>query len=369
MSATESLVPALAPPRPLVRRYGALRAYFGTPLNSVITLLCLFLIVWISVPLLRWAVLDATWTGTAQDCRAGQGACWAFILAKFNMSIFGLYPYEERWRPTLMLTIFAVMAALSMRQRFWSRKLVYAWIMVAPVLFLLMKGGILGLREVETQVWGGLTVTVFVSVFGLATGYPGAILLALGRRSRFGLIRWLSITTIECVRGVPLISLIFMAAVMTPLFLPNGFDIDRLFRVQLAYTLFSSAYLAEVIRGGLQGVDRGQDEAARALGLGYWARMRLVILPQALKATIPAQVNTFIVLFKDTTLVVIVGIFDFFTTLRAAMGDSNWLGFSVEAYVYAALVYLVLCLVMSRYSQRLEVQLNPERRPLHTASA
>lgn len=347
----------------LVRAAAFVRAYFGAPLNAAITLCCCALLIWIGRPLLQWAVFEATWSGGPDDCRASAGACWAFIIEKSGMSVFGLYPYEERWRPTLMLALFVGMVLLSMQRRLWSKWLIYGWVAITPILFGLMKGGFFGLVDVPTRLWGGLTVTVFVSVFGLATGYPGAILLALGRRSSMTLIRWLSIAMIEFVRGVPLISLIFMAAIMAPLFLPSGVEIDRLFRVQLAYTLFSSAYLAEVVRGGLQGVDRGQDEAARALGLGYWPRMRLIVLPQALKSTIPAQVNTFIVLFKDTTLVVIVGVFDFFTTLRAAMGDSHWLGFSVEAYVYAALVYLALCLSMSRYSQRLEVILNPQRRP------
>lgn len=363
MSASAAIDVDIRPRSAIQIRMAALgRAYFGSPLNALITLSCAALLIWIGSPLLRWGVLEATWSGGPDDCRAGAGACWAFIVEKSGMSVFGLYPYEERWRPTLMLALFVGMVLLSAQQRFWSKWLVYGWIAIAPVLFGLMKGGFFGLVEVPTRLWGGLTVTVFVSVFGLATGYPGAILLALGRRSSLPLIRWLSIATIETVRGVPLISLIFMAAIMAPLFMPSGVEIDRLFRVQLAYTIFSSAYLAEVVRGGLQGVNRGQDEAARSLGLHYWARMRLIILPQALKSTIPVQVNTFIVLFKDTTLVVIVGVFDFFTTLRAAMGDSHWLGFSVEAYVYAALVYLVLCSAMSRYSQRLEIILNPERR-------
>jgi general L-amino acid transport system permease protein len=231
---------------------------------------------------------------------------------------------------------------------------VVAWVVAAAAMFLLTRGGILGLRPVETCNWGGITVTVFIAVFGLAAGYPLAILLALGRRARLPVVRALATAMIEGVRGVPLIALVFMAAVMVPLFLPSGIDIDQLFRIQAAYTIFSAAYLAEVVRGGLQALDGGQVEAARALGLRYWPMMRLVVLPQALRITVPAQVGTFITLFKDTTLVIIAGVFDFFTTLKAALGDSDWLGFTVEAYVYAALVYFVLCFAMSRYSRRLE---------------
>jgi general L-amino acid transport system permease protein len=225
---------------------------------------------------------------------------------------------------------------------------------------ILMAGGMFGLPPVATRLWGGMAVSGLIAVFGLATGYPLAILLALGRRSDLPLVRWVATALIEVVRGVPLISLLFMAAIMLPLFLPQGVTLDRLVRVIFAYTIFSAAYMAEVIRGGLQAMPRGQYEAAEAIGLTYAQRMRLVILPQALTITIPAQVNTFIGLFKDTTLVIVIGVFDFFTTLRAALGDPQWLGFPTEAYLYAASVYFVLCFAMSRYSHRLEQTLRPE---------
>jgi general L-amino acid transport system permease protein len=333
----------------------AWRRFFGTWPNALITLACLLLLAWLLPPLLHWAIVDATWTGTSRDCQAAPGgACWAFIRAKFWFSVFGLYPADERWRPALMLMIFAAMVGLSTIPALWSRQLIVAWAAAALAMFMLMRGGILGLKLVETRNWGGITVTVFIAVFGLAAGYPLAILLALGRRARLPVVRGLATAAIEGVRGVPLISLVFMAAVMFPLFLPSGVDIDQLFRVQAAFTIFSAAYLAEVVRGGLQALDRGQYEAAQSLGMRYWPTMRVVVLPQALRITIPAQVGTFIALFKDTTLVIIAGIFDFFTTLKAALGDADWLGFTVEAYVYAAAVYFVLCFAMSRYSRRLE---------------
>ncbi len=338
------------------------RACVNGPLNIAITLACVALLVWFVPPLLRWAILDATWSGTAAQCREAGGACWAFVREKFWFSIFGLYPYEERWRPATMIVILVAMVLASCQRRFWNRWLMLAWLVAALAMLVLMGGGVFGLTPVATRQWGGLTITGIIAVYGLALGYPLSIVLALGRRSELTLVRWFCTAIIECVRGVPLISLLFMAAIMLPLFLPEGVTLDRLARVLVAYTLFTAAYMAEVVRGGLQAMPRGQYEAADALGLSYWKKMRLVILPQALAITIPSQVNTFIGLFKDTTLVVVIGVFDFFTTLRAALGDPNWLGFPTEAYVFAAAVYFVLCFAMSRYSQRLETTFRPGQR-------
>jgi general L-amino acid transport system permease protein len=359
MSATVSAPRA---PAFVERALGFLRACFAGPLNTALTLLCLA-VLWFAVPpFWDWAVTRATWNGNANACREAGGACWAFVREKFWFSIFGLYPYEERWRPATMITILVAMVVLSTIRRFWNRWLMLGWLVAAPVMWVLMQGGVFGLPFVQTRQWGGLTITGIIAVYGLALGYPLAILLALGRRSDLALVRWFSTAVIECVRGVPLISLLFMAAIMLPLFMPQGVTVDRLVRVLVAYTLFTAAYMAEVVRGGLQAMPRGQYEAADAIGLSFWQKMRLVILPQALTITIPAQVNTFIGLFKDTTLVVVIGVFDFFTTLRAALGDPNWLGFSTEAYVFAAGVYFVLCFAMSRYSQSLERTLRPEAR-------
>jgi general L-amino acid transport system permease protein len=339
-----------------------LRACFAGPLNSALTLACVS-VLWFAVPpFWSWAVTNATLFGTAQDCRAAGGACWAFVREKFWFSIFGLYPYEERWRPATMIVILVAMVVASTIRRLWGRGLLLGWAIAAPAMWILMQGGVLGLSYVQTRQWGGLTITGIIAVYGLALGYPLAILLALGRRSELPLLRWFCTAVIECVRGVPLISLLFMAAIMLPLFMPEGVTIDRLIRVLVAYTLFTAAYMAEVVRGGLQAMPRGQYEAADAVGLSYWQKMRLVVLPQALTITIPAQVNTFIGLFKDTTLVVVIGVFDFFTTLRAALGDPNWLGFPTEAYLFAAGVYFVLCFAMSRYSMSLEKSLQPGSR-------
>jgi general L-amino acid transport system permease protein len=339
-----------------------LRACFDGPLNSLLTLACIAVLYLAVPPFWDWAVTRATWNGNAAACREAGGACWAFIREKFWFSIFGLYPFEERWRPGTMLVILVAMVVASTQRRLWGRGLLIAWAIAAPAMLVLMGGGVFGLTPVATRLWGGLTITGVIAVYGLALGYPLAILLALGRRSELTLVRWFCTAIIECIRGVPLISLLFMAAIMLPLFLPEGVTLDRLARVLVAYTLFTAAYLAEVVRGGLQAMPRGQYEAADALGLSYWKKMRLIILPQALTITIPSQVNTFIGLFKDTTLVVVIGVFDFFTTLRAALGDPNWLGFPTEAYLFAAGVYFVLCFTMSRYSMHLERTLRPEAR-------
>jgi general L-amino acid transport system permease protein len=339
-----------------------LRACVDGPVNIAITLACLF-VLWQAVPpFWDWAVTRATWSGNANACREAGGACWAFVREKFWFSIFGLYPFEERWRPATMLTILVAMVVASTIRRFWGKWLLLAWAVAAPAMWVLMQGGVLGLPHVQTRQWGGLAITGIIAVYGLALGYPLAILLALGRRSEMPLVRWFCTVVIECVRGVPLISLLFMAAIMLPLFMPSGVTIDRLVRVLVAYTLFTAAYMAEVVRGGLQAMPRGQYEAADAIGLSWWQKMRLIILPQALTITIPAQVNTFIGLFKDTTLVVVIGVFDFFTTLRAALGDPNWLGFPTEAYLFAAGVYFLLCFAMSRYSMRLERDFRPGTR-------
>jgi general L-amino acid transport system permease protein len=281
------------------------------------------------------------------------------VREKFWFSIFGLYPYEERWRPATMIVILVTMVIVSTIRRFWGKWLLLAWAVAAPAMWMLMQGGVFGLSFVQTRQWGGLTITGIIAVYGLALGYPLAILLALGRRSELTLVRWFCTAVIECVRGVPLISLLFMAAIMLPLFVPQGVTMDRLVRVLVAYTLFTAAYMAEVVRGGLQAMPRGQYEAADAIGLSYWQKMRLIILPQALTITIPAQVNTFIGLFKDTTLVSIVGIFDFLKTIEASFVDPRWATPVTRAtgYAFAAIFYFIFCWGMSQYSQWMERKL------------
>jgi general L-amino acid transport system permease protein len=352
----------LAPPGGTPGRLRAfMRALFGTPLNAAISIACMALVLWVVPPLFAWAIENATWVGSAKDCKANGGACWALITEKFRFMLFGFYPYEEQWRPLIVTLVLVGLIVASTIRRLWRRQLLYAWATGLPVMFVLMLGGF-GLSQVSTEKWGGLPVTLLLSVFGLALAFPLAILLALGRRSHMPVIRSLSVGYIEIIRGVPLITLLFMASILFPLFLPQGVNPDKLLRAQVAIILFAAAYIAEVVRAGLQGIGRGQYEAADALGLTYWRSMRLIILPQALKMVIPPLVNTFIGFFKDTTLILIVGLFDFLTTVRTALTDPNWQGFADEAYVFAALVYFLCCFAMSKYSQYLEKLLNPERR-------
>jgi general L-amino acid transport system permease protein len=335
---------------------------FDGALNSLITLLCIGLIVAAVVPLVRWGLIDAHWSGSATLCRESGGACWSFIGEKYRYILFGLYPAESHWRPSLAMLLFVAMVAVSSLPRFWNRRLVYGWGVAIVVCYLLMAGGILGLTPVPNSRWGGLPLTLILSVVGIGLAFPLSILLALGRQSRLPVIKALCVAYIELIRGVPLISVLFMASVMFPLLMPEGVSIDKLLRAQVAITLFVAAYLAEVIRGGLQALPRGQYEAADSLGLGYWTTMGLIILPQALKITIPPMVGTFIGTFKDTSLVIIISLFDLMTTTKTSLSDPEWLGFSIEAYLFTAAIYFVFSYFMSRYSQYLEHALNPERK-------
>jgi general L-amino acid transport system permease protein len=325
--------------------------------NTLLTLGVLWLL-WRTVPpFIDWAFVNAIWRAPdSKLCRAaaGEGACWAFIAEKHRFILFGTYPYAQHWRPALACLILVALWITSALRRFWNRGLILAWAAGLVAVGLLMWGGVLGLPYVENERWGGLILTLLLTTFGLAFAFPLAILLALGRRSGMSVIRGLAVGFIELVRGVPLISLLFMASVMLPLFLPAGVTVDKLLRAQIAMILFAAAYLAEVVRGGLQAIPRGQYDAADALGLSYWNRTLLVILPQALRISIPPIVNTCIGFFKDTSLVLIIGLFDLLSTIKVSLTEPAWTGFGVEAYLFAAAVYFAFCFAMSRYSQGLE---------------
>ena len=330
--------------------------------NAVLSVLALWLL-WRSVPpFVDWAFLDAVWSAPdSKACRAaaGQGACWAFIGEKHRFILFGTYPYEEHWRPGIAILVMLALYTVSALRRFWRPSLALWWLAGLAAIGALMWGGVLGLRYVENERWGGLMLTLLLATFGLAFAFPLAILLALGRRSALPVVRGFCVGYIELIRGVPLISLLFMASVMLPLFLPAGVTVDKLLRAQIAMILFAAAYLAEVVRGGLQAIPHGQVEAADALGLAYWKKTLLVILPQALRIAIPPLVNTFIAFFKDTSLVVIIGLFDLLTSIKVSLQEPAWTGFGVEAYVFASVVYFAFCYTMSRYSQNLERELSP----------
>ena len=276
--------------------------------------------------------------------------------------LFGTYPYEEHWRPAVVCLLFIVLYIVSAMRRFWRKELVLIWAAILTLIAVLMWGGVLGMEFVPQDRWGGLPITLILATFGLAFAFPLAILVALGRRSKLPAIKAICVLYVELIRGVPLISLLFMASVMFPLFLPEGVNIDKLLRAQIAIILFAGAYLAEVVRGGLQALSKGQYEAADALGLSYWQKTGFIILPQALRLVIPPLVNTFIGFFKDTSLVLIIGIFDLLTAGKTAIIEPAWQGFGVEVYITLGLIYFMFCFAMSKYSAGLEVELNKSRR-------
>ena len=324
--------------------------------NSVLTLAIAILLARVLVPVIDWAFVDAVWRPDAKACRAAHGACWGFVAEKHRFILFGTYPFEEQWRAALASLLLVALWALSSMRIFWRRSLAAVWLGGLLVIALLMWGGVLGLPYVDHERWGGLTLTLLLSTFGLALAFPLSVLLALGRRSAMPVVRWLSVAYIELVRGVPLISLLFMASVMLPLFLPAGMSIDKLLRAQLALVLFAAAYLAEVVRGGLQAIPRAQYEMADALGLSFAQKTFYVVLPQALRIAVPPLVSTFIGFFKDTSLVVIIGLFDLLQTVKVSLGEPAWAGFGVEAYLFVSLVYFAFCFSMSRYAAKLETK-------------
>jgi general L-amino acid transport system permease protein len=338
----------------------------SSPGNIITTVFLLAALAWLGGKLLSWAVLDAVWgrVGVAAcNARAGEGACWAVIAEKWRQMLFGIYPQSEQWRPAAAVLAMCAMLVISAMRRFWrARRLAFLWIGGTVLCGWLMAGGF-GLTRVESALWGGLPITLMLAVYGTLLAFPLGVLLALGRRSELPIIRAVSVAYIELVRGVPLITVLFMASLMFALFLPEGFSIDKLLRAQVAIILFNAAYLAEVVRGGLQALPKGQYEAADALGLGYWQTHLLVILPQALRVTIPAQVNSFIDNFKDTSLVIIVSIFDFlYAVKQSVVSDLVWRHYFIEGYLFAMSVYWVFCYAISKYSQWLERHLDRDRR-------
>jgi general L-amino acid transport system permease protein len=338
---------------------------FASVTSSIISLILIGLLAKAFVSLVQWGYWNAIWsvpgdqTGACRSIR-GLGACWAVIPEKYRFILFGTYPFNEQWRPALATLIFIALFYLSSRRRWWRKELVAVWAAALFLIGVLMWGGVAGLIYVSQDRWGGLPVTLILATFGLAFGFPLGIVVALGRRSKLPAIRSLCVLYVELIRGVPLISLLFMASVMFPLFMPDGVNIDKLLRAQIAFVLFAGAYLAEVIRGGLQAVPRGQHDAADALGLSYWKKNGLIILPQAIRHVIPPLVNTFIAFFKDTSLVLIIGIFDLLTTAKTSIIDPAWQPFSVEVYIFVGLIYFVFCFAMSRYSRGLEAQARRE---------
>ena len=411
--------PQLAPPVIDTGVIGWIRKnLFSSWGNSITTVVLTVVFGWILIRFFDWAVINAVWTApTGQDCR-GHGACWALIHEKYRYIFFGSFPYEQQWRPFLAIISMLAMLIMSSDRRNWNARLLWIWgvgsfltfllmfgqihISISLILFVALGAGGLGMLMrgaigtpaeingwralaaigaiglilrvtgvlpawslpiapfdyVETHLWGGLPVTIILATYGLLFAFPYGVLLALGRRSHLPLIKGLCVGFIELIRGVPLISLLIMASVMLPLFLPSGMTIDKFLRAQTAVILFAGAYIAEIIRGGLQSLPKGQFEAADAMGLNYFQKTTLIVLPQALRVVIPPLINTFIGFFKDTSLVLIIGIFDFLNTANQALVDPNWAGFPAEIYLFAAFVYFCFCFSMSRYAKYLEIELN-----------
>lgn len=355
--------PRLPPRRPLPGPLQWMREnLFSSLSNSVLTLVGLALVYQIVVPFLDWAVLKAAWTGSDREaCLPFEdGACWPYIIERSGQLVYGFYDVEERWRVNIVLAVLGVGLAWMAAPRLPFKVGVGVFMLVGfPVMaFVLLVGGF-GLPHVPVERWGGLMITLVVAFTGIVASLPLGILLALGRRSALPVVRGLSIAFIELWRGVPLITVLFMAANMLPLFMPDGITINKLVSALVAVALFSSAYMAEVVRGGLQAVGKGQYEAAAALGLGYWRSMGFVILPQALRLCLPNIVGNFIGLLKDTSLVSIIGFLDLLGIVQSGNADPAWAtpNTAMTGYAFLGLVFWILCFGMSRFARRLEVRL------------
>jgi general L-amino acid transport system permease protein len=328
--------------------------------TTLSTLLVGAFLLWYVPQLLNWALFKAAWLPDAEACRAdGVGACWGVVAEKYRLIIFGRYPFEEQWRPLVATTLMVGLLVASCVRYFWKPWLAALWLVVLAAFFTLMYGNTLGLSRVETDRWGGLPLTILLASLSIVMAFPIALLVALGRRSSLPAIRTFSTIYVELIRGVPLISVLFMASFMFPLFMPQGLSIDVLIRVLVGITLFAAAYMAEVIRGGLQAIPKGQLEAAATLGLSYWQTQRKIVLPQALAMVVPGIMNNFIAIFKDTSLVTIVSLYELTGSLGLALNsDADWRPFKIEGYLFIAMIYFIFCFAMSRYSLWVEKQVN-----------
>ncbi len=361
---SSTYVPVAARPAPARARGPLIWArnnLFANHWSALATLICLALALWLVPRAANWAVLHAVFRPDADACQAarGVGACWGVIGEKYRLILFGRYPYDLQWRPLVATLLLLTGLGASCAPTFWRRGLVLLWLPILLVYFALMRGGVLGLSYVRTDLWGGLPLTVLLASLSIFIAFPLAILAALGRRSRMPAISAACTVYIELIRGVPLISVLFMATFMLPLFMPQGFNVDVLVRVVIGISIFAAAYLAEIIRGGLQAVPKGQLEAADSLGLSYWQCHRKVVLPQALTTVVPSIMNNFIAIFKDTSLVVIVSIYELTGALSLALNsDVNWRPFKIESYLFIALIYFGFCFAISRYSLWVEGRMN-----------
>jgi len=336
---------------------------FGNWQTALGTVVLGALLLWLVPQLLGWAVLRAVWVPSVDACHMdGVGACWGVVAEKYRLIIFGRYPFEEQWRPLVSTLLMVGLLLASCARAFWRPWLALLWLGVLGVFFTVMFGGAMGLSRVETDRWGGLPLTILLASLSIAMAFPIALLVALGRRSGMPAIRSVCTVYVELIRGVPLISVLFMASFMFPLFMPQGFTIDVLIRVLVGITLFAAAYMAEVIRGGLQAIPKGQVEAAATLGLSYWQTQRKIVLPQALAMVVPGIMNGFISTFKDTSLVTIVSLYELTGAMGLALNsDADWRPFKIEGYLFIASIYFLFCFSMSRYSHWVEKQVNKSK--------
>ncbi len=336
---------------------------FSDARTSTATLIIGACLLWLIPALLDWGLIRAVWEPSFEACRTdGAGACWGVITEKYRFIIFGRYPFEEQWRPLVATSLLIGLLVASCMRSFWRLWLPALWVGVLLVFFALMYGDVMGLSLVDTDRWGGLPLTILLASISLVLSFPIALLVAMGRRSNLPAIRSFCTLYVELIRGVPLISVLFMASFMFPLFMPAGFTIDVLVRVLVGITLFSAAYTAEVIRGGLQAVPKGQVEAAATLGLSYWQTQRKIVLPQALAMVVPGIMNNFISVFKDTSLVTIVSLYELTGAMGLALNsDADWRPFIIEGYFFIALIYFAFCFSMSRYSTWVEKQVNKSK--------
>ena len=360
-------IPGSSPKRPPPARDTGLllwlrRNLFSNLHNSVLSLLALWAL-FVTLPdFINWAVLEAVWhTDDPAACREAAGACWAVVAEKHRVMLFGTFPYEEHWRGTLAIVLIVGLAIASTFKRFWSYWLFGAWLVAIAAVLVLLLGGLFGLRPTGTHQWGGLPLTLLMFVGTVVGGMPLAVLLALGRRSSLPAIKALCVGFIEIVRGVPLITVLFMASLMFPLFMPEGVTIDKFLRAQIGMILFFAAYAAEIVRGGLQAIPNGQYEAADAIGLSYWQKTNRIVLPQALRIVLPALMNDIIRAFKNTTFVSIIGLFDVLGATATALEDPLWVLYALEAYSFIFVLYFAFCYSMSKYSERVERDLSKGR--------
>src|ERR1035437_4964276 len=357
------------PPRPAPANTGGALAWLRSNLFSdaktgLSTLILGGLLLWFIPQFLNWSLFNAVWAPNVQACRAaqGSGACWGVISEKYRFIIFGRYPFDQQWRPLIATVLMMGMLVASCMRAFWRPWLAGLWLVQLMVFFVLMYGNTLGLEKVATDRWGGLPLTILLATLSIVMAFPIALLVALGRRANLPAIRVACTLYVELIRGVPLISVLFMASFMFPLFMPPGVTIDVLLRVLVGITLFNAAYLAEVVRGGLQAVPKGQIEAAATLGLSYWQTQRKIVLPQALAMVVPSIVNSFIATFKDTSLVSIVSLFELTGAMDMAINaDADWKPFKLQGYMFIAIIYFIFCFSMSRYSQWVEKQVNKSK--------